>query len=94
MLTYLAAVTTADSSHNLQVILKAVQEKKKKCEEGRWTATFKGHEIALSDVADRVCTWLEKFKQIGDIVVNVDPLHAGVPWAGVRLLLQVRSDGS
>lgn len=44
----------------------------------------------LSDVADRVCGWLDKFKQIGDIAVQVDPLHAGLPWTGVRLILQVR----
>lgn len=44
----------------------------------------------LSDMADRICGWLEKFKQIGDIAVQVDPLHAGLPWAGVRLILQVR----
>jgi hypothetical protein len=85
-------ITTAISSHtDFQIILKAVQEKKKKSEEDRWKFTFKGHEVVLCDVADRVCTWLDRFKQIGDIAVNVDPLHAGLPWAGIRLLLQVRS---
>jgi ankyrin repeat domain-containing protein 50 len=34
--------------------------------------------------------WLNKFKDIGDIAVSFDPIHASLPWAGVRLLLQVR----
>jgi len=84
-------VTTSVSSYtDFQTILKAVQEKKRKCEEGRWKFTFNGHELVLRDLADRVCAWLDRFKQIGDIVANVDPLHAGLPWAGIRLLLQVR----
>lgn len=68
----------------------AVQEKKKRCEEERWRFVFKGHEYVLCDVADKVYTWLDRFKQIGDIAVNVDPLHAGLPWAGIRVLVQVR----
>jgi hypothetical protein len=51
----------------------------------------KGHVFELQRVADKVFDWLNKFKQIGDIVANVDPLHVGVPWAGIRFLLQVSS---
>jgi hypothetical protein len=83
-------VTTAISSHtDFDTIYQDVQEKKKKFQEDRWKITFNGHEFVLCDVADRVCAWLDKLKQIGDIAVNVDPLHAGLPWAGIRLLLQV-----
>jgi hypothetical protein len=80
----------ASSHSDFQTILKAVQDKRLKCVEERWKVTFHGHEVVLSNVADRVCVWLNKFKQIGDIAVNADPVHAGLPWAGVRLLLQVR----
>jgi len=83
--------TIVISSHtDFQTILTAVQEKKTKCEEERWRFIFNGHEYILCDVADKVYTWLDRFKQIGDIAVSVDPLHAGLPWAGIRLLLQVR----
>jgi hypothetical protein len=86
----LPATIAISSQTDFQTILTAVQEKKKKCEEERWRFTFKGHEYILCDVADKVYTWLDRFKQIGDIAVNVDPLHAGLPWAGIRVLLQVR----
>jgi hypothetical protein len=83
-------VTTSVSSHSdIQTIFEAVKGKKKVCEEKSWKVTINGKEVALSDVADKVCNWLDRFKQIGDITVNVDPMHAGLPWAGIRLLLQV-----
>ena len=34
---------------------------------------------------------MQKFKEIGDIAVQHDPVHASLPWADVRLLLEVRA---
>lgn len=31
--------------------------------------------------------WLNKFKEIGDIVTQYDPTHLALPWAGVRFIL-------
>ena len=45
--------------------------------------------IDLRDRADKILEWVEKFKQIGDIAVQYDPVHAALPWAGIRFLLQV-----
>lgn len=33
---------------------------------------------------------VQKFIQVGDIVAQVDPIHVGLPWAGIRFVLQVR----
>lgn len=38
----------------------------------------------------KIVFWLSKFKDVGDIAVNFDPVHASLPWAGIRFLLQVR----
>ena len=48
-----------------------------------------GESINLRDLFGKIATWLNHFKQIGDIVVQFDPVYAALPWAGVRLLLQV-----
>lgn len=37
-----------------------------------------------------VITWTQKFVAMGDIVSQVDPLHIGLPWAGIRAVLMVR----
>ena len=49
--------------------------------------------MVLRDVADKVLVWIDKFKQIGDIVIQYDPVHAALPWAGVRFLLDVCFSG-
>jgi len=43
----------------------------------------------LRDKADKVMLWLDRFKSAGDEVANVAPLHVGLLWAGVRMLLEV-----
>lgn len=70
-------------------IVKAVQEQRTKCEAKGWEIKINDRSVALRSVADKVILWIEKFKQIGDVAVNADPLHAGLPWAGIRFLLQV-----
>jgi ankyrin repeat domain-containing protein 50 len=46
--------------------------------------------VRLAQEADKVLLWLDRFKSMGDIAVNADPIHTGLPWAGIRLLLEVR----
>lgn len=67
----------------------AAKEKRRDCLQKRWTFTVRGHEIILKDQADKVVYWLDRFKAVGDVAVNADPVHAGLPWAGIRLLLEV-----
>ena len=53
-----------------------------------WKVRFRGEELVLRDVGMGILHWIDKFKQIGD-VVQFDPTHAALPWAGFRFLLQV-----
>jgi hypothetical protein len=55
----------------------------------RLTSDFSGRKIPLRDLADKILVWLNKFKEIGDHAVSFDPVVAILPWAGVRVLLQV-----
>lgn len=48
-----------------------------------------GETVILCDLLGKIVTWLNHFKQIGDVVIQYDPTHAALPWAGVRFLLQV-----
>jgi hypothetical protein len=56
----------------------------------RWSWNYKGRQIYLFQQADKVVRFLDRFKASGDIVANVDPVHVGLPWAGVRAILEVR----
>jgi len=55
-----------------------------------WKIQFGGEEIVMRDVGMKILRWLDRFKQIGDIIVQYDPGHAALPWAGFRFLLKVK----
>ena len=48
-------------------------------------------EIDVQETANRLVGWITKFREVGDIVVQYDPVHAALPWAGVRFILMVCS---
>jgi hypothetical protein len=48
-----------------------------------------GEDVILRDVLEKMAKWVNKFKELGDIVAQTDPVYAALPWAGVRFLLQV-----
>jgi hypothetical protein len=76
----------------LDEILDQVKTKKETCLSKGWKYTNNsGKVVIIRDVLDKVISWIQKFKDIGDIVVQYDPSHAALPWSGIRFLLQVRS---
>ncbi|KAL8696376.1 MAG: hypothetical protein Q9201_007692 [Fulgogasparrea decipioides] len=72
----------------LEQALAAAKEKQRCCIEKRWTFTFSGRTVVLKEKADKVVGWLNRFAAVGDVVANADPVHVGLPWAGIRLLLE------
>lgn len=88
------AVAT-DGQDKLEVLNRLQDETNKAKEasmEKRWRYRRPGHEgetVILRDLFGKIATWLNRFREIGDIVVQYDPYHAALPWAGVRFLIQV-----
>jgi hypothetical protein len=79
-----------DISDVLKQSVAKVKEKQAECEAKRWTFKFAGSSTTLREEADKVIHWLDRFKSVGDIAASADPVHAGLAWAGVRLLLEVK----
>lgn len=75
----------------LKDVLAVVEEKKQGCLNKRWKyKNSKGEVVILRDVFAKIVTWIDKFKEVGDNAVQYDPGHAALPWAAVRLVLQVQ----
>jgi hypothetical protein len=73
----------------------AAEEQKNQCMANRWNIPRKNKEpIILRDLIDKILVWVEKFSQIGNCVAQYDPVHAALPWAGIRLILQVDTEAS
>jgi hypothetical protein len=55
------------------------------------TIKTKRGEVPLRHYVNKLTRVLIQFREIGDTIVQYDPGHAALPWAGVRLLLNVSS---
>lgn len=44
--------------------------------------------IVVLEEVDKIVAWLDRFKDVGDLAVNADPVHVELPWVGVRLSCQ------
>ena len=79
---------------DVQGLQAAVERKRDECIESSWKFNMHGRQVILRDVASKILSSIQTFISIGDIISNFDPVHAGLPWAGVRFLLQVSINDS
>jgi translation initiation factor RLI1 len=77
------------SKLDIDELLDAVRVKREMCLRNQWEFKFRDRVINLRDQADKIISWLVKFKEVGDIAIQHDPSHAALPWAGIRFMLQV-----
>jgi len=76
----------------LEDVMVAVEEKRRSCLEKRWKyKNSKGEDVILRNLFEKIAVWVGKFKEVVDIAVQYDPMHAALPWAAVRLVLQVKA---
>jgi hypothetical protein len=80
--------TDDDRSKYLERVLEATVESRDACREKGLKFNIGEKTFVVRDLADKILSWVERFKKIGDIAVQYDPVHAALPWAGIRLLLQ------
>ncbi|KAI4853103.1 hypothetical protein E4T44_01049 [Aureobasidium sp. EXF-8845] len=58
------------------------------------TIKTKRGEVPLRHYVDKLTKVMIQFREIGDTLVQYDPGHAALPWAGVRLLLNIAVNDS
>ncbi|RKL00716.1 hypothetical protein BFJ68_g12582 [Fusarium oxysporum] len=69
----------ATGTEQIDALIKQTAQKQQ--ELGRTSHKFKKY-------FDNIIRWLDKFKGIGDVVSSFDPVHAALPWAAFRFILQ------
>jgi hypothetical protein len=73
----------------LDEVFGCAKELQQRCTNKRWSWNYKGRKVYLLDQMEKMVQLLDKFKAVGDVVANVDPVHVGLPWAGIRVILEV-----
>lgn len=76
---------------NIQELQKVVQETQTRATEKAWSISrSNGQKVIVRDLLAKIVKWVNHFKAVGDVAVQYDPVHAALPWAGFRFLLDVR----
>ncbi|TGO19455.1 hypothetical protein BTUL_0004g00930 [Botrytis tulipae] len=79
----------------LQDIHNLATEKKELCIQKAWKyKKNNGTTIIVRDLFEKILVWVNKVKDVGDVIVSYDPGHAALPWAAVRLLLTIAVEDS
>ena len=60
----------------------------------QWKVSLNGKEIVLRDQLGSILEVLQTVKDFGSALASLDPVHAGLPWAGVCLLMQITLNDS
>ena len=55
----------------------------------QWRLQWGNRSIKVRTQIDRIVKMISSFRDAGSVVSNVDPLHAGLPWAGICFLIAV-----
>ncbi|KAF6227916.1 hypothetical protein HO133_007644 [Letharia lupina] len=84
-------LVTFDGQHKLDVLSDLEQRvisAREKSIEKRWRfhRPGGGQTVILQDLFSKIVVWIDRFKEIGDIVIQYDPVHAALPWAGIHQL--------
>lgn len=66
-----------------------INAKFKVIEERKWEVKLGKNSVAIVPQVERLIKLLQALKDIGSTVAGLDPIHAGIPWAGICILLPV-----
>ncbi|KAF2722899.1 hypothetical protein K431DRAFT_311310 [Polychaeton citri CBS 116435] len=47
-----------------------------------------GETFFVRNVLEKIARWIKEFVEVGDVAVQFDSVHAALPWAALRLVLQ------
>jgi len=83
------AVNT-NKSDIVSAILREADKRRQDCIRRQWTFTAPGGRvIVVRDVLEKVVSWVNRYKAVGDLASQFDPVNASLPWAAFRYLLEV-----
>jgi hypothetical protein len=81
--------SNADADLALTLALNEAKKKQEVCRGKLWVCDVGKHKVRARDVAEKVVKWLDRFKSVLDVAVSADPIHAALPWAAVRVVLEI-----
>lgn len=82
---------SSGNSDFVTLLLQKTQQSQQDVEAKRWTITTGRWKINVRQQFDRTIQFLQIFKELSQPAYNADPIHVGLPLAGLCVLMQVRT---
>ncbi|CZT52979.1 uncharacterized protein RSE6_14402 [Rhynchosporium secalis] len=79
-------------SDHIGKLLEETENLQKACEGKAYNFKIGNKAINARDAVGKIVKWLNKFKAVEDTIVQFDQVHAALPWAAFRLLLEPREN--
>lgn len=74
----------------LRHVLIAAAAKRDTAIGSRWTyKRIDGKMVIIRDVLEKVVSCIDRYTGAIDVAANADPIHVGLPWAMIKVILQV-----
>jgi hypothetical protein len=84
-------VATQGGSNLSEQLLIATERSRKALLERQWKIEIGNKEIVIREQLEKILKAVQLFKDLGSAAARIDPVHAGLPWAGLCLLMEVCS---
>ena len=86
------AVVGGEHTDLPSLLLQAAKEGRQALEAKRWTIKIGSRSIGVHEQFDRLINAILLFKDVGGAAASLDPLHAGIPFAGFCTLMQMATN--
>jgi hypothetical protein len=73
-------------------MVKVLEQKIAIMKKKQWIIQWDQKSIVVREQAERIVKFIQVFSGIGDAIAQIDPIHVGIPWAGVSAVLTVSTD--
>ncbi|KFY54785.1 hypothetical protein V497_07443 [Pseudogymnoascus sp. VKM F-4516 (FW-969)] len=77
----------ADNATFPQKMEANVQKQISVMKQRQWVLQWDKKSIVIRDQAERIVKFVRTFSALGNAIANIDPIHVGIPWAGVCAVL-------
>lgn len=70
---------------------KIIDAKMQEIVKGEWSFSWKGDKVRVRDQVNYIVKVIRKLQDVGSAAASLDPVHAGLPWAAICVVLPVRA---
>lgn len=81
--------TASQSEATVDILLAKIKDKHDQTKEEQWSVKLAGRDIVIREKLNKIFKAVQTFKELGASLTSLDPIHAGLPWAGVCVIMQI-----